>query len=45
MLTIDDPEITCLAAQIWSRLPPGVRGTRITKEEREELLGYGPDGY
>lgn len=30
---------------IWSRLPPGVRGTVISREEREEILGYGPDGY
>ncbi|MBB4638836.1 hypothetical protein [Longimicrobium terrae] len=30
---------------IWSKLPPGVRGTIISKEEREEILGYGPDGY
>jgi antitoxin VapB len=30
---------------IWSKLPPGVRGVRITRGEREEIMGYGPDGY
>lgn len=26
------------------RLPPELLGRTITKEEREEILGYGPDG-
>jgi antitoxin VapB len=30
---------------IWPRIPKNVRGKRITKREREELLGYGPRGY
>lgn len=29
---------------LWSRLPPDVRGRRVTKAEREEILGYGPEG-
>ncbi|HEY1340652.1 MAG TPA: type II toxin-antitoxin system VapB family antitoxin [Bryobacteraceae bacterium] len=29
---------------IWSKLPPDVRGKPISKEEREEILGYGPGG-
>ncbi len=29
---------------VWSKLPPSVRGKRTTKKEREEALGYGPDG-
>lgn len=30
---------------IWSKLPPGVRGAPVTREEREEILGYGPNGF
>jgi antitoxin VapB len=29
---------------IWSKVPPDVLGKPVTKEEREEILGYGPDG-
>ena len=29
---------------IWPAVPPEVRGRTITKEEREAILGYGPDG-
>jgi antitoxin VapB len=36
--------VQLLEQTVWSKLPPGVRGTTITKEEREEILGYGPDG-
>lgn len=30
--------------EIWSQLPPEQLGKPITKEEREEILGFGPDG-
>jgi hypothetical protein len=30
---------------VWSKLPPGIRGTMPTKEEEEEILGLGPEGY
>lgn len=30
--------------EIWPQVPPDVLGKPITKEEREEILGYGPDG-
>jgi len=30
--------------EVWPTLPPEVLGKTITKEEREEILGYGPDG-
>jgi antitoxin VapB len=33
-----------LAEEVWPSLPPGARGKEITKAEREEILGYGPDG-
>jgi len=34
-----------LELEIWPQLPPGVRGRTVTKEEREEILGYGPEGH
>ena len=33
-----------LETEVWPSLPPDVRGKPITKEEREEILGYGPEG-
>ncbi|MFN8186261.1 MAG: type II toxin-antitoxin system VapB family antitoxin [Gaiellales bacterium] len=33
-----------LEDEVWPQLPPDVRGQRITKEEREAILGYGPGG-
>ena len=33
-----------LEREVWPKLPPGVRGSTITKEEEEEILGFGPDG-
>lgn len=34
-----------LEDHIWPSIPPEVRGKPITKQEREEILGYGPDGF
>jgi antitoxin VapB len=34
-----------LEKEVWPKLPPGVRGSTITKEEEEEILGFGPDGF
>ena len=28
----------------YPKVPPGVLGTTISKEEEEEILGFGPDG-
>ncbi len=33
-----------LEDHIWPTIPREVRGKAITKEEREAILGYGPDG-
>jgi antitoxin VapB len=33
-----------LAAEVWPRVPPGELGTALSKEERERILGYGPEG-
>jgi antitoxin VapB len=32
------------AEEIWPSLPPGTRGRPISRREREEILGYGPEG-
>jgi antitoxin VapB len=29
---------------VWPSIPADVRGKPITKEQREAILGYGPDG-
>jgi antitoxin VapB len=29
---------------VWPNIPADVRGKPITKEEREAILGYGPEG-
>jgi antitoxin VapB len=33
-----------LEREIWAKLPSGVRGRPVSKQEREEILGYGPEG-
>lgn len=33
-----------LRQEIWPRVSPENRGRHVTKEEREEILGYGPGG-
>ena len=33
-----------LEKYIWPYISPDARGKKISKEEREEILGYGPDG-
>ncbi|HLQ33258.1 MAG TPA: type II toxin-antitoxin system VapB family antitoxin [Chloroflexota bacterium] len=33
-----------LEEEIWPHVPPEVRGKSISKAEREEILGIGPDG-
>jgi antitoxin VapB len=30
--------------EIWPLVPAKVRGKRVTRAERERILGYGPDG-
>jgi len=46
-----DPErdlqriIRRLEDEVWSRIPPDQLGRAPTKAEREEILGYGPEGY
>ncbi|MBB4682941.1 type II toxin-antitoxin system VapB family antitoxin [Amycolatopsis jiangsuensis] len=33
-----------LEEEVWSQLPPEQLGVPITKEEQEEILGFGPEG-
>jgi antitoxin VapB len=33
-----------LERRVWPQLPAGVRGTTLTREQEEAILGYGPDG-
>ncbi len=33
-----------LEEEIWPQIPPEVLGKPISKEEREDILGYGPEG-
>jgi antitoxin VapB len=34
-----------LETEVWPLVPPELLGRGLTKAEREEILGYGPDGY
>ena len=34
-----------LQKEVWPLIPPEDRGKPITKEEEEEILGIGPNGY
>jgi antitoxin VapB len=36
--------LTWLETEVWPHVPDDVRGTRITREEEDEILGFGPDG-
>lgn len=33
-----------LEAEVWSRVPAELRGKPISREEQDEILGYGEDG-
>jgi antitoxin VapB len=33
-----------LEEEIWSDIPPELLGKQLTKQEEEEILGYGEDG-
>jgi len=39
-----DRMVDVLEAKLWPKLPAGVRGTPVTRAEREAILGYGPEG-
>jgi len=33
-----------LEEELWPQIPDDVRGKPLTRAEREEILGYGPEG-
>jgi antitoxin VapB len=33
-----------LADEVWPQVPAAARGVPVTKAEREDILGYGPEG-
>jgi antitoxin VapB len=33
-----------LSDEVWPQLPAEVRGRPVSKAEREDILGYGPEG-
>lgn len=33
-----------LEEEVWPKAPPGQLGRRLSREEQEEILGYGPEG-
>jgi antitoxin VapB len=33
-----------LEEEVWPAVPESVRGKRLTKADREKILGYGPEG-
>jgi antitoxin VapB len=39
-----DRIVDVLEARLWPKLAMGVRGTSVTRSEREAILGYGPEG-
>ena len=36
--------LAVLEGQVWPRLPADVRGSTITREQEDAILGFGPDG-
>jgi antitoxin VapB len=33
-----------LEEEVWPKAPPSQLGRRLTREEEDEILGYGPEG-
>ena len=33
-----------LEREVWPKVPPELLGRGLTKEEQEDILGYGPEG-
>jgi antitoxin VapB len=36
--------LTYLEEEVWPKAPPGQLGRRLSREEDNEILGYGPEG-
>lgn len=39
-----DDLLEVLEREVWSRVPKRLRGKRISRRDRERILGYGPEG-
>ncbi|MBA2633759.1 MAG: type II toxin-antitoxin system VapB family antitoxin [Chloroflexi bacterium] len=39
-----DRMVGLLEQRLWPRLPAGVRGSELSKEQEEAILGYGAEG-
>ncbi len=39
-----DRMVAVLERRLWPRLPDGVRGRTLSKDEEEAILGFGPEG-
>jgi antitoxin VapB len=33
-----------MAREVWPHMPPDQLGKTLTREEEDEILGFGPDG-
>ncbi len=40
-----DEFMKTMEREVWSNIPRHLLGKPVTKEEREDILGIGPDGY
>lgn len=34
-----------LETEVWPLVPPGERGRRLSRDEEDEILGFGPEGF
>ena len=39
-----DDFLRFLEEEVWPKAPPGQLGRRLSRDEEEEILGYGPGG-
>lgn len=39
-----DDFLRFMSEEIWPQIPADIRGKSISREEREQILGYGPSG-
>ena len=42
---LGDRAFRYLEGEVWPGLDPGERGRTLTRQEEDEILGYGPEGY
>ena len=42
---LGDRALHYLEREVWPGLPPSQIGRTLTRQEEDEILGYGPEGY